>query len=33
MVALCTLLGIVTFGVLSANLAIRTRDAAAVQAV
>lgn len=33
MVALGTLLGIVTFGVLSANLAIRTRDAAAVQAV
>jgi ABC-2 type transport system permease protein len=28
-----TLLGIVTFGVVSANLAIRTRDAAAVQAV
>ena len=33
MIALGTLLGIVTFGVLSANLAIRTRDAAAVQAV
>jgi ABC-2 type transport system permease protein len=28
-----TLLGIVTFGVVSANLAIRTRDAAAVQAI
>ena len=33
MITLGTLLGIVTFGVLSANLAIRTRDAAAVQAV
>jgi ABC-2 type transport system permease protein len=33
MIALGTLLGIVTFGALSANLAIRTRDAAAVQAV
>lgn len=33
MIALATLLGIVTFGVLSANLALRTRDAAAVQAV
>src|SRR5215211_5150717 len=32
-IALGTLLGIVTFGALSANLAIRTRDAAAVQAV
>jgi ABC-2 type transport system permease protein len=28
-----TLLGIVTFGVVSANLAVRTRDAAAVQAI
>jgi ABC-2 type transport system permease protein len=33
MIAMGTLLGIVTFGVLSANLAIRTRDAAAVQAI
>jgi len=33
MIAMATLLGIVTFGVLSANLAVRTRDAAAVQAV
>jgi ABC-2 type transport system permease protein len=33
MITIGTLLGIVTFGVLSANLAIRTRDAAAVQAV
>jgi ABC-2 type transport system permease protein len=33
MIAMGTLLGIVTFGALSANLAIRTRDAAAVQAV
>lgn len=33
MITLGTLLGIVTFGVLSANLAIRTRDAAAVQAI
>jgi len=32
-IAMGTLLGIVTFGVVSANLAIRTRDAAAVQAV
>jgi len=33
MIALGTLLGIVTFGVLTANLALRTRDAAAVQAI
>src|SRR5215203_1454448 len=33
MIVLGTLLGIVTFGVLSANLAIRTKDAAAVQAI
>ena len=33
MIAMGTLLGIVTFGALSANLAIRTRDAAAVQSV
>ncbi len=33
MIAMGALLGIVTFGALSANLAIRTRDAAAVQAV
>jgi ABC-2 type transport system permease protein len=33
MIAMGTLLGIVTFGVLSANLAVRTRDAAAVQAI
>lgn len=33
MIVMATLLGIVTFGVLSANLAIRTKDAAAVQAV
>jgi len=33
MIAMGTLLGIVTFGALSANLAIRTRDAAAVQAI
>ncbi len=33
MITLGTLLAIVTFGVLSANLAIRTRDAAAVQAI
>jgi ABC-2 type transport system permease protein len=33
MIAMGTSLGIVTFGALSANLAIRTRDAAAVQAV
>ncbi len=33
MVLLGTLLGIVTFGVLTANLALRTKDAAAVQAI
>lgn len=33
MIAMGTLLGIVTFGAISANLAIRTRDAAAVQAI
>jgi ABC-2 type transport system permease protein len=33
MIAMGTLLGVVTFGVVSANLAVRTRDAAAVQAV
>jgi ABC-2 type transport system permease protein len=33
MIAMGTLLGIVTFGALSANLAIRTRDAAAVQSI
>jgi ABC-2 type transport system permease protein len=33
MIVMGTLLGIVTFGVLSANLAVRTRDAAAVQAI
>ena len=33
MIVMATLLGIVTFGVVSANLAIRTKDAAAVQAV
>src|SRR5215217_4444919 len=33
MIAMGTLLGIVTFGAVSANLAIRTRDAAAVQAI
>jgi ABC-2 type transport system permease protein len=33
MIAMATLLGIVTFGVVSANLAIRTRDAGAVQAI
>ena len=33
MIVMGTLLGIVTFGVLSANIAIRTKDAAAVQAV
>jgi ABC-2 type transport system permease protein len=33
MIVLGTLLGIVTFGVLTANLALRTRDAAAVQAI
>jgi ABC-2 type transport system permease protein len=33
MIAMGTALGIVTFGALSANLAVRTRDAAAVQAV
>ena len=33
MIAMGTLLGIVTFGALSANLAIRTRDPAAVQAI
>jgi len=33
MVAMGTALGIVTFGALSANLAIRTRDAATVQAI
>jgi ABC-2 type transport system permease protein len=33
MIAMGTSLGIVTFGALSANLAIRTRDAAAVQAI
>jgi ABC-2 type transport system permease protein len=32
-IALGTLLGIVTFGVLTANLALRTKDAAAVQAI
>ena len=31
--AVVTLLGIVTFGVLTANLALRTKDAAAVQAI
>jgi ABC-2 type transport system permease protein len=33
MIVLGTLLGIVTFGVVSANLAVRTRDAGAVQAI
>jgi ABC-2 type transport system permease protein len=33
MIVMGTALGIVTFGALSANLAVRTRDAAAVQAV
>ena len=33
MIAMGTTLGIVTFSALSANLAVRTRDAAAVQAV
>jgi len=33
MIVMGTLLGIVTFGVVSANLAIRTRDAGAVQAI
>lgn len=33
MIAMGTLLGIVTFGAISANLAIRTRDAASVQAI
>jgi ABC-2 type transport system permease protein len=33
MILLGTLLGIVTFGVLTANLALRTQDAAAVQAI
>jgi ABC-2 type transport system permease protein len=33
MIVLGTLLGIVTFGVLTANLALRTQDAAAVQAI
>jgi ABC-2 type transport system permease protein len=33
MITMGTFLGIVTFGALSANLAVRTRDAAAVQAV
>jgi ABC-2 type transport system permease protein len=33
MIVMGTLLGIVTFGAVSANLAIRTRDAAAVQAI
>jgi ABC-2 type transport system permease protein len=33
MIVLGTLLGIVTFGVLTANLALRTKDAAAVQAI
>src|SRR5215213_6869251 len=33
MIVMGTLLGIVTFGAISANLAIRTRDAAAVQAI
>ena len=33
MILLGTLLGIVTFGVLTANLALRTKDAAAVQAI
>ena len=33
MILMGTLLGIVTFGVLSANVAIRTKDAAAVQAI
>lgn len=33
MIVIGTLLGIVTFGVISANLAIRTRDAGAVQAI
>jgi ABC-2 type transport system permease protein len=33
MIALGTLLGIVTFGVITANLALRTKDAAAVQAI
>ena len=33
MIVMGTLLGIVSFGVISANLAIRTRDAAAVQAI
>jgi ABC-2 type transport system permease protein len=33
MIVLGTLLGIVTFGVLTANLALRTRDAATVQAI
>jgi ABC-2 type transport system permease protein len=33
MIAMGTSLGIVTFGALSANLAVRTRDAAAVQAI
>jgi ABC-2 type transport system permease protein len=33
MILLGTLLGVVTFGVLTANLALRTKDAAAVQAI
>lgn len=33
MIGLGTLLGIVTFGVLTANLALRTKDAATVQAL
>jgi ABC-2 type transport system permease protein len=33
MIVMGTLLGIVTFGVVSANLAIRTRDAGAVQSI
>jgi ABC-2 type transport system permease protein len=33
MILLGTLLGIVTFGILTANLALRTKDAAAVQAI
>jgi ABC-type polysaccharide/polyol phosphate export permease len=33
MIVLGTMLGIVTFGVLTANLALRSKDAAAVQAI